>query len=64
MRPPPKIENPDTIPDETYQMDEPDDNNSDERYHISKIIQKTIIEDEETVHLKILCSAKETTNRK
>ena len=45
-------------------MDEPDDNNSDERDQISKIINKTIIEDEETVHLKHLSTAIETTNRK
>ena len=64
MRPPQKIENPDTIPDETYQMDEPDDNNSDERYQIRKIIKKKNIEDEEIVHLKILSTAIETTNRK
>ena len=64
MRPQKIIENPDIIPDETYQMDEPEDNNSDERYQIGKIIKKTIIEDEETVHLKILSTAIETTNRK
>ena len=40
------IENPEIIPGETYQMDEPDDNNYDERDQIRKIIKKTIIEDE------------------
>ena len=64
MRPPKIIENPDIIPDKTYQMDEPDDNNSDERYQIRKIIKKKIIEDEETVYLKILSTAIETTTRK
>ena len=43
MRPQNIIENPDIIPDETYQMDEPDHNNSDERDRTSKIIKKTII---------------------
>ena len=46
MRPQTIIENPDIIPDKTYQMDEPEDNNSDERDQIRKIIKKTIIEDE------------------
>ena len=64
MRPQKIIENLDIIPDKTYQMDEPDDNNSDERDQIRKIIQKTIIEDEQTVHLKNLSTALETTNRK
>ena len=64
MIPPKIIENHDIIPDETYQMDEPDDNNYAERYQIRKIIKKTIIEDEETEHLKILSTAIETTNRK
>ena len=45
-------------------MDEPDDNNSDERYQITKTIKKTIMEDEETVHQKNLSTAIETTNRK
>ena len=54
----------DIIPDETYQMDEPDHNNSDERDQIRKIIKKKIIEDEETVQLKILGTAIEKTNRK
>ena len=45
-------------------MDEPEDNNSDERDQIGKIIKKTIIEDEETVQLKILSTAIETKNRK
>ena len=40
MRPQKIIENPDIIPYETYQMDEPDDNNSDERDQIRKIIKK------------------------
>ena len=43
MRPQKIIENPDIIPDEIYQMDEPDDNNSDEIGHIRKITKKTII---------------------
>ena len=64
MRPPKIIENPNIIPDETYQMDKPDDNNSDEIYQIRKIIKKTIIEDEETVHLKILRTTIEKNNRK
>ena len=64
IRPQKIIENPDIIPDETYQMDEPDDNNYYERDKISKIIKKTIIEDEETVHQKNLSTAIETTNRK
>ena len=64
MRPQKIIENTDIIPDETYQIDEPDDNNSDERDQIRKIFKKNIIEDEETVHLKILSTAIETTNRK
>ena len=58
------IENPDIIPDQTYQMDEPEEINYDERSQIRKIIKKTIIEDEETVHLKILSTAIETNNRK
>ena len=45
-------------------MDEPDDKNSDERDQIKKIIKKTIVEDEETVHLKHLSTTIETTNRK
>ena len=45
-------------------MDEPDANNSDKRDQIRKIIKKTIIEDEETLHLKILSTAIETTNKK
>ena len=63
LRPQKIIGSPNIIPEETYQMDEPDDNNSDERYQIGKIIKKTIIEDEETVHLKHLSTAIETTNR-
>ena len=54
MRPPKFIENPDIIPDETYKMDEPDDNISDERDQIRKIMKKTIIEDEENEHLRNL----------
>ena len=57
MRPQKIIENPDIIPDKTYQMDEPDDNNSDEIDQIRK-------KDEETVHLKNSSTAIETTNRK
>ena len=57
MRPQIIIENIDIISNETYEMDEPDDNNSDERDQIRKIIKKTIIEDEETVHLKHLSTA-------
>ena len=64
MRPQKIIENTDIIPDETYQMNEPDHNNSDERYQIRKIIKKKIIGDEETVHLKNLSTAIENTNRK
>ena len=45
-------------------MDEPDDNNSDERDQIRKTIKKTIIEDKETMHQKNLSTAIETTNRK
>ena len=63
-RPQKIIENTDIIPDETYQMNEPDDKNDDERDQISKIIKKKIIEDGETVHLKNLSTAIETTNRK
>ena len=40
MRPKNIIENTDIIPDETYQMNEPDDKNSDERDQIRKIIKK------------------------
>ena len=64
MRPQNIIENTDIIPDETYQMNEPDNNNSDERDQIRKLTKKKIIEDEETVHLKNLSTAIETTNRK
>ena len=64
MRPKKIIENPDIIPNKTYQIDGPDDNNSDERDQISKIIKKTIIQYEETVHLKNLSTAIETTNMK
>ena len=45
-------------------MNEPDDNNSDERDQIRKIMKKTIIEDGETEHLKNLSTAIETTNIK
>ena len=45
-------------------MDEPDDNISDERDQITKIIERNIIEDEETEQMKILSTAIETTNRK
>ena len=38
-------------------MNEPDDNNYDERDQIRKIIKKTIIEDEGILQLKILCTA-------
>ena len=44
VRPQNIIENPNLIPDETYQMYEPDDNNSDEKDQIGKIMKKTIIE--------------------
>ena len=40
MRPQKSIENTEKIPDETYQMNEPDDNNSDERNQIKKIKRK------------------------
>ena len=45
-------------------MDEPDDNISDERDQITKIMKKNIIEDEETEQMKNLSTAIETTNRK
>ena len=45
-------------------MDEPDDNISDERDQITKIMKKSIIEDEETEQMKNLSTAIETTNRK
>ena len=64
MRPQKIIENPNIITDETYQIHEPDNKNSDERDHIRKITKKKIIEDEETEHLKNLSTAIETTNRK
>ena len=38
--------------DETYQMDEPDDNISDERDQITKIMKRNIFEDEETEQMK------------
>ena len=44
-------------------MNEPDNNNSDERDQVRKIIKKKIIEDKETVQLKILSTAIEK-NRK
>ena len=37
MRPQKHIENTDRIPDETYQMNKPDNNNSDERDQIRRI---------------------------
>ena len=58
------IENTEIIPDETYQMNEPDNNNSDERDQIRKIIKNKLIEDEETVHLKSLSITIEKINRK
>ena len=64
VRPQKIIENPDIIPDEKYQKDEPDENNSDERDQIRKIIKTTIIEYEENVHLKNLSTAIEPKNRK
>ena len=64
VRPPKIIENPNIIPDETYQMDESDDNISDERDQITKIMKKKNIEDEETEQMKNLSTAIETTNRK
>ena len=64
MRPQKIIENTDNIPDKTYQMNEPDDKNSDERDQIKKITKKTIIEDGETEQIKNLSTAIETTNRK
>ena len=64
MRPKQIIEKTDYIPDEKYQMNEPDNTNSDERYQIRKIIKKKIIEDEEPVQLKNLSTAIEKTNRK
>ena len=47
MRPQNNIENTDNISDKTYQMNEPDDSNSEERDQIRKIIRKKVIEDEE-----------------
>ena len=64
MRPQKIIENPNIIPDKTYQMDEPDDKISEERDQRTKIMKKTIIEDEETERMKSLSTAIETTNRK
>ena len=64
MRPQKMRENTDNIPDETYPMNEPDSNNSDERDQIRKIIKKKINEYEETVQLKNLSTAIEKTNRK
>ena len=64
MRHQKNIENTDNIPDETYQMNEPDSNHSDERDQMRKIIKKKIIEDEETVQLKNLSTAIEETYRK
>ena len=43
MRPQNIIENTDKIPDKTYQMNEPDDNNSNERDQIRKIIKKKLL---------------------
>ena len=40
MIPQKNIENTDEIPDETYQMNKPDDKNSDERYQRRKINKK------------------------
>ena len=45
-------------------MDEPDDNISDERDQITKIMKRNIFEDEETEQIKNLSTAIETTNRK
>ena len=42
MRPQKDIENTDNIPDETYQINEPDDNNYDERDQIRNINKKKI----------------------
>ena len=64
VRPEKIIENPDIIPDETYQMDEPDDNISDERDQITKIMKKKVIEDEETEQMKNLSKTIETSKRK
>ena len=64
VRPQKIIENPNIIPDKTYQIDEPDDNISDERDQLTKIMKKKIIEDEETEQMKNLSTTIETTNRK
>ena len=64
VRPQNIIEKPNIIPDETYQMDEPDDNISDERYQLTKIMKKKIIEDKETEKMKILSKTIETSKRK
>ena len=42
MRPQNNIENTDNISDKTYQMNEPDDNNSDERDQIRKSLRKKL----------------------
>ena len=64
VRPQKIIENPNIIPDKTYQMDEPDDNISDERDQITKIMKKNIIQDEETEQMKNLSTTIETKNIK
>ena len=50
MRPQNIIENTDNIPDKTYQMNEPDNNNPDERDQIRKIIKKKLLK------MKKLCN--------
>ena len=64
MKPQKIIENPNIISDETFQIDEPDDNISDERDQITKIMKKKIIEDEETEQMKNLSKTIETAKRK
>ena len=64
VRPQKIIENHNIIPDETYQMDEPDDNISNERDQLTKIMKKQIIEDEETEQMKNLSKTIETSKRK
>ena len=64
MRPRKITENPNIIPDKTYQMDEPDDNIFDERDQMTKIMKKKIIEDEETEQMKNLSKTIETSKRK
>ena len=58
------IENHNKIPDETYQMGGHDDNISDERDQLTKIMKKKIIEDEKSEQMKNLSKTIETSKRK